>query len=84
MPAEGTEVITQEVRIEARPETVFAFLTDSDKMTKWKGRSARLDPRPGGSARSGSPLAGRGRGLSGRALGGGAPSSRALERHISR
>ena len=48
MQAEGTEVITHEVRIEARPETVFAFLTDSNKMTRWKSRSARLDPRPGG------------------------------------
>ena len=51
MQAEGTEVITHEVRIEARPETIFAFLTDSDKMTKWKGRTARLDPRPGGAYR---------------------------------
>jgi len=46
--AEGTDVITHELRIEARPETVFAFLTDPDKMTRWKGDSAQLDARPGG------------------------------------
>jgi uncharacterized protein YndB with AHSA1/START domain len=37
-----------EVRIDARPETVFAFLTDPVKVTRWKGTSAELDPRPGG------------------------------------
>ena len=37
-----------EVRIQARPETVFAFLTDPEKVTRWKGTSAELDPRPGG------------------------------------
>ena len=37
-----------EVRIDAGPETVFAFLTDPVKMTRWKGASAELDPRPGG------------------------------------
>jgi uncharacterized protein YndB with AHSA1/START domain len=36
------------VRIAARPETVFAFLTDPDKVTRWKGTAAELDPRPGG------------------------------------
>jgi uncharacterized protein YndB with AHSA1/START domain len=46
--AEGTDVITHELRIEARPETVFAFLTNPDKMTRWKGDSAQLDARPGG------------------------------------
>src|SRR5881397_4173340 len=46
--AERTDVIAHELRIEARPETVFAFLTDPDKMTRWKGDSAQLDPRPGG------------------------------------
>lgn len=48
MVAEGTGVIAHELRIEARPETVFAFLTDPDRMTRWKGDSAQLDPRPGG------------------------------------
>ena len=48
MVVEGTDVLAHEVRIEARPEIVFAFLTDPDKMTQWKGDSAQLDARPGG------------------------------------
>ena len=43
--ANATEV---EVRIAAGPETVFDFFTDPDKMIQWMGRSAELDPRPGG------------------------------------
>lgn len=38
-----------EVRIAASPETVFDFFTEPDRMIQWMGRSARLDPRPGGS-----------------------------------
>jgi uncharacterized protein YndB with AHSA1/START domain len=45
---ERTEVIEHEVRIQARPETVYEFFVDPDKMTRWKGSSAELDPRPGG------------------------------------
>ena len=43
-----TDAVEREVRINARPETVFAFFTDPEKMTRWKGISAELDPRPGG------------------------------------
>ena len=42
-----------EVRIEARPETVFEFFVDPEKMSRWKGTSAELDPRPGGTYRVG-------------------------------
>jgi uncharacterized protein YndB with AHSA1/START domain len=42
------DAVTCEVRIAARPETVFAFFTDPVKMLRWKGVSADLDPRPGG------------------------------------
>ena len=42
------QALEKEVRIEARPETVFPFFTDPAKLTRWKGRSATLDPRPGG------------------------------------
>jgi len=42
------EVIEREIRIEARPETVFAFFTDPEKMIRWKGIQATLDARPGG------------------------------------
>ena len=41
----------KEIRIEARPETVFQFFTDPAKMTLWMGRSVTLDPRPGGAYR---------------------------------
>jgi uncharacterized protein YndB with AHSA1/START domain len=42
------DVVEIEVAIAARPETVFAFLTDPAKMTRWMGSMAELDPRPGG------------------------------------
>jgi uncharacterized protein YndB with AHSA1/START domain len=38
-----------EVRIEARPDTVFPFFTDPALMTRWMGVRATLDPRAGGS-----------------------------------
>ncbi len=43
-----TEALELEVRVSARPETLWGFLTDPEKMTRWKGRRAELDPRPGG------------------------------------
>jgi uncharacterized protein YndB with AHSA1/START domain len=49
-PAE-TSVVEHEVRIAARPETVFAFFTDPAKMVQWMGAEATLDPRPGGVCR---------------------------------
>ena len=47
MAAEG-DAIEREVRIAARPSTVFSFFTDPAKMMQWKGISAELDPRPDG------------------------------------
>lgn len=38
--------ITQ--RIEASPEIVFAYLTESERFVRWMGAKAELDPRPGG------------------------------------
>lgn len=46
--AERTEATENEVRIAAAPETVFGFFTEPEKMIRWKGTSAELDPRPGG------------------------------------
>ena len=37
-----------EVFIEAPPATIFAFLTDPEKMIRWMGVSHELDPQPGG------------------------------------
>ena len=42
----GAIEITQ--RIEAPPEIVFAYLTDSRRFVQWMGVGAELDPRPGG------------------------------------
>jgi uncharacterized protein YndB with AHSA1/START domain len=43
----GLEV-TREVRIEASPETIFPFFTDPEKLMRWMGVEAELDPQPGG------------------------------------
>jgi uncharacterized protein YndB with AHSA1/START domain len=45
---EVATVVEREVRIAARPETVFDFFIDPEKMRQWKGRKAELDPQPGG------------------------------------
>ena len=44
----GAGPIVREVYIEASQETVFAFFTDPDKMTRWMGVSASLEPEEGG------------------------------------
>lgn len=48
---EAERTVVREVHIDARPETVFAFFTDAQKMIRWKGRKATLDARPGGTYR---------------------------------
>lgn len=45
-----TELIMHR-RIAAPPETVFAFLTERDKLLRWLGVRAELDVRPGGAVR---------------------------------
>jgi uncharacterized protein YndB with AHSA1/START domain len=45
------EAVVREVRIKASPETIFPFFTDPEKMIRWKGMGALLDPRPGGTYR---------------------------------
>src|SRR5207302_844556 len=42
----GALEVTQ--RIEAPPEIVFSYLTDSARFTQWMGIGAALDARPGG------------------------------------
>lgn len=46
-PAEAA-TLRREVRVAARPETVFEFFTDPEKLVRWMGVSAELEPRPGG------------------------------------
>jgi uncharacterized protein YndB with AHSA1/START domain len=41
-------LIRREMTIEADPATVFAFFTDPERLVRWMGVSANLDPRPGG------------------------------------
>lgn len=41
-------VIERELHIAARPETVFRFFVDPEWMVRWMGRTAELDPTPGG------------------------------------
>jgi uncharacterized protein YndB with AHSA1/START domain len=43
-----TEPIVHERQIDASPETVFAFFTDPEKLTRWLAQEATLDPRSGG------------------------------------
>jgi uncharacterized protein YndB with AHSA1/START domain len=41
-------VVDVEVRVAAKPETIFPFLSDATKVPQWFGSSAEVDPRPGG------------------------------------
>jgi uncharacterized protein YndB with AHSA1/START domain len=42
------EAVTRELRVPARPETLFALLTDPSEITRWLGQTATIDARPGG------------------------------------
>lgn len=46
--SEASDVVSREIRIEATRETVFSFFTDPEKMARWHGISATLNPEPGG------------------------------------
>ena len=41
-------VVRHETRIPAPPAAVFALLTDPDKILRWMGTKAELEPQPGG------------------------------------
>ena len=43
-----TELIVKETWIDASPETVFAFFTEPELLTRWLAEEATLDPRLGG------------------------------------
>jgi uncharacterized protein YndB with AHSA1/START domain len=40
--------VEREVRVRARPETIFPFFTDPELMVRWMGTSAEAEPSPGG------------------------------------
>jgi len=48
MTVEERSAIRREIRVKARPETIFPLLTDPSRMIRWKGALAELDPRAGG------------------------------------
>jgi uncharacterized protein YndB with AHSA1/START domain len=41
-------VVRRETHIQAPPAAVFALLTDPEKILRWMGTEARVDPQPGG------------------------------------
>jgi uncharacterized protein YndB with AHSA1/START domain len=43
-----SDQIVREVQIAARPQDVFRYFTDPDKLVVWKAASAEADARPGG------------------------------------
>ena len=43
--------VTRELVIDASPETVWEFLVDPEKIVRWKGVQAQVDPRTGGAYR---------------------------------
>jgi uncharacterized protein YndB with AHSA1/START domain len=47
-PQSETSLVQRELRVEAEPQVVFSFFTDPEKMIRWMGIAATLDPRPGG------------------------------------
>jgi uncharacterized protein YndB with AHSA1/START domain len=40
--------LRESVLIDAEPEEIYSYFTDSAAMVEWMGQSARLDPRVGG------------------------------------
>jgi uncharacterized protein YndB with AHSA1/START domain len=46
-PMEAT-AIEREVRVRARPETIFPFFTEPELMVRWMGTAAQAEPVPGG------------------------------------
>lgn len=42
------EVVTKEIFIECRAETLFSFFTEPEKMVRWIGRHVLLEPKVGG------------------------------------
>ena len=48
MTRTDSQVLERQIRIGAAPETVFDLWIDPDQIVRWMGRSATLEPRPGG------------------------------------
>lgn len=50
-PISSSDKLTKEIYIECRPETLFSFFMDPDKMVRWMGRHILLEPKIGGKYR---------------------------------
>src|SRR6266567_2081307 len=48
MTSPDHEVVEREIHIAARPEIVFSFFTDPEKLVRWLGIRATLNAQPGG------------------------------------
>jgi uncharacterized protein YndB with AHSA1/START domain len=46
-----SDKVIKEIFIECRPETLFSFFTDPEKMVRWMGRHILLEPTIGGKYR---------------------------------
>jgi len=44
-------IVHRELRIEARPEVVFQYFVDPERIARWIGLAATVDARPGGDLR---------------------------------
>jgi activator of Hsp90 ATPase-like protein len=47
-PMQEALVVRREAHIPAPPAAVFAFLTDQEKLLRWMGTEAQVEPRSGG------------------------------------
>jgi uncharacterized protein YndB with AHSA1/START domain len=47
-PMQETLVVRRETHIAAPPAAVFALLTDPEKILRWMGTEAQVEPQPGG------------------------------------
>ena len=48
MTVSDIDAVVSEIRIAARPESVFEFFVDPDKMARWMGSRVEVDARAGG------------------------------------
>ena len=56
MTSPDQEVVARDLYIAARPEIVFSFFTEPEKLVRWLGIRATLDAQPGGAGRAWFPL----------------------------
>jgi uncharacterized protein YndB with AHSA1/START domain len=51
MGADERIMVEHEIKVDAPPETVFAFLADAEKVSSWWGQAKEIQARPGGPLR---------------------------------